>query len=71
MKLHTVISLFVLFLTSAVVMAQDLEITGGEGILIDGEGLETLWEEGGFKLGSFLNVQRVKSKRGLQSRYKY
>lgn len=52
MKLHTVISLFVLFLTSAVVMAQDLEITGGEGILIDGEGLETLWEEGGFTEGA-------------------
>ena len=33
-------------------MAEELTISGGEGIFIQGEVLETLWEEGGFTEGA-------------------
>ena len=39
-------------LASGVVMAEELKISGGEGIFIQGEVLETLWEEGGFTEGA-------------------
>jgi len=39
-------------LASGVVMAEELTISGGEGIFIQGEVLETLWEEGGFTEGA-------------------
>ena len=44
--------LFSFMLMTGMVMADELKIEGGGRVLIEGEVLETLWEEGGFTEGA-------------------